>query len=384
MEDAAPRDLGMAVNYFALDDRFTSLRPAYYVLSDPMFFRDSACRDRVAELYRVLAARVAWPMTLYVQYYNPEHFDYRAALPNPLIRIVPFHTTMFRGFRSLEFWLYRHGLGSANFGTVVQVGEYIGLLLGYRCVELYGVDHTLLEGLCVDADNRLCRSDRHYYDEGADAGSAAHLPEGAARALYDGLLPGGGCRAVPRPRGAARLCPVARRTDRELHALVDDRRLRATRGVIRPYPTDRKKGRPSHKVVPFPIRALPAFPALSAEVAAGGDDLRHGEVLRIVDIHPLDTVHDGHPGTVADAAVAFAPERPREDEEGAGLDVNRLDGLRAGDVVQRVVQRMPLVPGEGLDALGAERRVVFAGTHFAERIGKGRGADEGEVAWART
>ena len=64
MEDAAPRDL-MAVNYFALDDRFTSLRPAYYVLSDPMFFRDSPCRERVAELYRVLAARVAWPMSLY-------------------------------------------------------------------------------------------------------------------------------------------------------------------------------------------------------------------------------------------------------------------------------------------------------------------------------
>lgn len=27
----------MAVNYFALDERFTTVRPAYYVLSDPMF-----------------------------------------------------------------------------------------------------------------------------------------------------------------------------------------------------------------------------------------------------------------------------------------------------------------------------------------------------------
>ena len=40
----------MAVNFFALDERFETVRPAYYVLSDPMFFRDSACRDRVAEL----------------------------------------------------------------------------------------------------------------------------------------------------------------------------------------------------------------------------------------------------------------------------------------------------------------------------------------------
>ena len=143
LRDPGDRDF-MAVNYFALDERFTLLRPSYYVLSDPMFFRDSPLRDRVAELYRVMNERVAWPMALYVQYYNPERFDYRAALPNPLIRIVPFHTTLFRGFRSLEFRLFRRGLGSANFGTVVQVGEYIALLLGYLRVELYGVDHTLL------------------------------------------------------------------------------------------------------------------------------------------------------------------------------------------------------------------------------------------------
>lgn len=155
----------MAVNYFALDERFGTVRPAYYVLSDPMFFRDSVCRDRVAELYRTLAEKVTWPMNLYVQYYNPERFDYRAALPNPNIRIVRFHTQVYRGFRGVEFWLYRHGLGSANFGTVVQVCEYVALLLGYKTLELYGVDHTLLDGLSVDDENRLCRADRHYYDD---------------------------------------------------------------------------------------------------------------------------------------------------------------------------------------------------------------------------
>ena len=149
-------------------DSFEVVKPKYYVLSDPMFFRDSACRDRVRALYATLARKVAWPMNLYVQYYNPEGFDYRAALPNSNIRIVRFHTQMYRGFRSLEFWLFRRGLGSANFGTVVQVGEYVALLLGYKRIELYGVDHTLLDGLCVDDGNRLCRIDRHYYD-GAEA-----------------------------------------------------------------------------------------------------------------------------------------------------------------------------------------------------------------------
>ena len=155
---------GMAVNYFALDERFATVRPAYYVLSDPTFFRDSTHRNRVTELYRTLNEKVMWPMNLYVQYYNPERFDYRAALPNPNIRIVRFHTQLYRGFRGVEFWLFRRGLGSANFGTVVQVCEYVALLLGYKTLELYGVDHTLLDGLCVDEENRLCRADRHYYD----------------------------------------------------------------------------------------------------------------------------------------------------------------------------------------------------------------------------
>ena len=155
----------MAVNFFALDERFEVVRPAYYVLSDPMFFRDSAYRDRVAELYRALDEKVTWPMNLYVQYYNPERFDYRAALPNPNIRIIRFHTHLYRGFRGVEFWLFRRGLGSANFGTVVQGCEYVALLRGYKTLELYGVDHTLLDGLCVDDENRLCRADGHYYDD---------------------------------------------------------------------------------------------------------------------------------------------------------------------------------------------------------------------------
>ena len=130
-----------------------------------MFFRKAGYGERVQELYKALAEKVSWPMKLYVQYYNPEHFDYRTAIGhNPNIEIVPFHSTVFHGFRSVEFWCYRRGLGSGNFGTVIQNGEFIALQLGYRRIELYGVDHTLLDGLMVDEKNRVCRRKSHYYD----------------------------------------------------------------------------------------------------------------------------------------------------------------------------------------------------------------------------
>lgn len=154
----------MAVNFFALSEEFRLIKPKYYILSDPMFFRKAGHSEHIENLYNALA-KVEWQMTLYVQYYNPEKFDYTAAIANnPNIRIVKFHSTVFHGFRSVEFWCYRHGLGSGNWGTVVQNGILTAIQIGYRTIELYGVDHTLLDGLTVDNQNRLCRTATHYYD----------------------------------------------------------------------------------------------------------------------------------------------------------------------------------------------------------------------------
>ena len=160
----------MAVNFFALSEEFNVVKPKYYVISDPMFFRRAGYKERVQSLYRALAEKVDWPMKLYVQYYNPEYFNYNIAIGhNPNIDVVPFHSTMFYGFRKVEFWCYERGLGSGNFGTVIQNGELIALQLGYKQVELYGVDHTLLDGLMVDEKNRVCRRQSHYYDNAESA-----------------------------------------------------------------------------------------------------------------------------------------------------------------------------------------------------------------------
>ena len=95
----------MAVNFFALSEEFATIKPKYYILSDPMFFRQAGKSPRTEALYEALSQRVEWPMILYVQYYNPEKFDYAAAIGhNPNIRIVPFHTTLYKGFRNIEFW----------------------------------------------------------------------------------------------------------------------------------------------------------------------------------------------------------------------------------------------------------------------------------------
>lgn len=154
----------LCVNYFAEDERFELVRPKYYVLSDPVFFRRRGDRERVKNLYETLDRKVSWPMTLYVQYYNPDGFDYRAAVPNPFVRIVRFHSQVYKGFPKMESACLRRGWAAANYGSVIQNGELIAMNLGYKTLHLYGVDHTFFDGLCVDGRNRLCARRTYYYD----------------------------------------------------------------------------------------------------------------------------------------------------------------------------------------------------------------------------
>ena len=62
----------MAVNFFALSEEYKVVRPKFYVISDPQFFRKAGRNERIEQFYNALAEQTTWPMTLYVQYYNPE------------------------------------------------------------------------------------------------------------------------------------------------------------------------------------------------------------------------------------------------------------------------------------------------------------------------
>ena len=53
----------MAVNFFALSEEFSLIKPKYYVISDPMFFREAGRSERIDNLYKALA-KVDWQMTL--------------------------------------------------------------------------------------------------------------------------------------------------------------------------------------------------------------------------------------------------------------------------------------------------------------------------------
>jgi hypothetical protein len=103
-------------------------------------------------------------MFLYVQYYAWKHITWSTKITNDNIKIIPFHSIVYNGYDTLRNWFFKHGLGSGNYGTVIQNGEFIGLNLGYKELYLYGVDHDFFTNLCVDENNQVCNVITYYYD----------------------------------------------------------------------------------------------------------------------------------------------------------------------------------------------------------------------------
>lgn len=153
------------VNFMTNDDRFYIMKPCYHVISDGMFYKNPTQQDRVQEFFFNLNTKVDWPLTLFAAYEFCKDKKWRARIKNENIKIIPLHTQTppWNGGR-LTMFLAKRGLLGANFGSVLHHAINVGLMSGYKHVDIYGADHTFFDGLCVNGQNVVCKKTTHFYD----------------------------------------------------------------------------------------------------------------------------------------------------------------------------------------------------------------------------
>jgi hypothetical protein len=156
----------IVMNFFAFDDVFFRIKPKHYCLADPIFMQSeyTAKKEQVLELFKILQERVDWDLTIYVpRYALKKHLSY-SRLTNPFIKYIPLNMVNYRGYESLRFFFYKHGLALPIVQSVANMAIYVALNTGYSPINLYGVDHTFFDSLCVNDNNQLCNRSRHFYD----------------------------------------------------------------------------------------------------------------------------------------------------------------------------------------------------------------------------
>lgn len=155
----------LAVNFAACAEQFMTLKPEYYVLADPHFFRGFD-QPNVVRLWDTLTKRVDWDITLFI----PAKFRKAAANITGLtdsrhVKVAYYNLTPIEGFAWLENMAFKTGLGMPRPRNVLIPSLMLALGMGFKTIWLAGADHSWTRTLSVDDNNCVVSIQPHFYKE---------------------------------------------------------------------------------------------------------------------------------------------------------------------------------------------------------------------------
>lgn len=152
------------VNDFVNDPHFDVLKPKYCTMSDPLFFIDTIFSERGHKAMKTLSESVSWPMLLIIphRYRNSDYLE--PIRKNKNITIFSYHSLHYYGADKYRNRIFRVGLGNGEFGTVALNALYSAIMVGYKTIYMYGIDHNFFDNLMVNEKNVLCHIDSHFYE----------------------------------------------------------------------------------------------------------------------------------------------------------------------------------------------------------------------------
>ncbi len=150
----------LAVNFAANAPEFGLIRPKFYLLADPHFFRNSS--DPNVERLIGNLNNIGWEMTLFVPLSAKIQ---RGVFSSPMLKVATFPFVAVEGWKWLENMAFNRAMGMPRPRNVLIPSIMVGAWLGYQEIYLLGADHSWLKTLDVTEDNRVVSVQPHFYKE---------------------------------------------------------------------------------------------------------------------------------------------------------------------------------------------------------------------------
>lgn len=151
----------MVMNSHVLHTSYSELKPRYYVLADPAFFHPNACYDGKDVVKRIFAD-TKWKMTLFVSWEHTNSVDFPKS---EWVTVQRVNQCSYNGPEQHREYVYEHNLAMPEVNNVLASAIYLGIYMGYKNVELYGVEHSWTKDIYVNDKNQTCIRDSHFYDK---------------------------------------------------------------------------------------------------------------------------------------------------------------------------------------------------------------------------
>ena len=157
----------IVVNFFGNTDYFFKIKPRYYILLDPAFFKKQKSETVNSNIDKLVANlnKVDWPMTLFIPYTKDAVKTGKERVENENISIDVYNSNRVQGFISFQNLIYRRCLGIPSSINVSLPAIILMINLGYKNVYLHGVEFSWLKAYVVDELNgRIYLNDGHFYE----------------------------------------------------------------------------------------------------------------------------------------------------------------------------------------------------------------------------
>ncbi len=154
------------VNSFSVSPFYEQLQPRYYVMIDPGIWEGNG--ELMEQAVQAIVDKTTWPLILILPR-SASKYKMVQALggSNPHIQITYINYTVFKGFRKLQYYLFRKNLAMPQSQNVLVASVFLAINAGFREVVVVGADHSWHEHLLVNDENVVCLKQIHFHDDEA-------------------------------------------------------------------------------------------------------------------------------------------------------------------------------------------------------------------------
>jgi hypothetical protein len=157
------------VNDFAKSEHYELIKPRYYVLVDPSYWRKDVYEEVYVSCQEVLIIinnKTTWPLYLIIPNSAKKNIDFQNNFSkNKNIILIDFNDTTILGFVFFRFYMYKNYFGGPPMKNVLISAIYLSLNIGFKEINLLGSDHSWSTELIVNKNNQVCLADSHFYDK---------------------------------------------------------------------------------------------------------------------------------------------------------------------------------------------------------------------------
>jgi hypothetical protein len=174
------------VNYMALNEIFINLKPRFYVLADPIFWREDANADfkRDNELLFSRLQKVNWEMDVICPAEGITQIKNHLS-PNSNINVLAM-ANIGMNFKSdrLTLMSFKIGIATPIFINVLIPALWHALVTKKKIIDIYGADFTSFQEYYVDQKtNELHASYSHFYKNTTAQDKAGEKYAGVAKKM---------------------------------------------------------------------------------------------------------------------------------------------------------------------------------------------------------